>query len=265
MQHWEHDAEEFGDHVKHGGWRLGLLVARNVEKAGHGGDRRSSFNRKLNEKVNATEFAKRAGTSAPRVLRYLEAWSVAADAGIVPHADNLKPDTEVDLPDDETSPWSDFYDGSASQTNRTPSDLRDAVAREAEAAGISEGAVARARRDKNAIAAAIKADPKLRDVAEAAVAEARFKEIMPERREPRTEPTPLAEIPAVVDMIAALSGSHNSLQTALRIWTDDGPFDESRTVIADMCHRLAAQANGMADLVLGLSDDDLAILSEEVE
>jgi short subunit dehydrogenase-like uncharacterized protein len=34
------DAREYGEHVKHGGWRLALLVARNVEKRSQGGDTR---------------------------------------------------------------------------------------------------------------------------------------------------------------------------------------------------------------------------------
>lgn len=104
------DAEEFGVHLKAGGWRLGLLVARNVKPNGHGGDRRSSSSRNLNDgKVNATTFAEQSKTSASRVLRFLEAWERAADAGHVPHAAELLPGDEVELPDDEKTAWSGFY------------------------------------------------------------------------------------------------------------------------------------------------------------
>ncbi|MEX2448574.1 MAG: hypothetical protein WD404_07505, partial [Solirubrobacterales bacterium] len=73
-----HDpAAVFGAHVKAGGWRLGLLVARNVEKGSGDGinDRyREGVSRETPSKVSAREFAEQAGTTAARVLRHLEAW-----------------------------------------------------------------------------------------------------------------------------------------------------------------------------------------------
>lgn len=72
------DALEFGQHVKLGGWRLGLLVARNVEKAKAGVRRGSDFNWNQNGKVNAKQFAEKAGVGHAKVLRYLEAWNKAA-------------------------------------------------------------------------------------------------------------------------------------------------------------------------------------------
>lgn len=112
----ECDAREFGQHVKLGGWRLGLLVARNVEAgAGNGGDRRSDqWNNCTAEtgKVSANEFARRAGVSRPKVMRYLEAWNKAsADIEELPTADELAPGNEIDLPEEwcEAHPWSDYY------------------------------------------------------------------------------------------------------------------------------------------------------------
>ncbi|MCX5045500.1 hypothetical protein OG921_20240 [Aldersonia sp. NBC_00410] len=52
------DAREFGQHFKQGGWRLGLLVARNVEHGGAGG--RPAENRSLENgsgKVSMSQFA----------------------------------------------------------------------------------------------------------------------------------------------------------------------------------------------------------------
>lgn len=110
------DADEFGAHVKAGGWRLGLLVARNVHVGEHGGDR-SSATLQLKEKVTAAEFAKKAGVSERTVRNYYKAWELAADAGKVTHAAKLDKDSLEDLDqmedDDETDEnrrqiWRDF-------------------------------------------------------------------------------------------------------------------------------------------------------------
>lgn len=66
-----------GQHVKLGGWRLGLLVARNVEKSSRGGD--TTISQLGNGKLPAYRFAELAGVGKNKVLRYLEAWNRAAD------------------------------------------------------------------------------------------------------------------------------------------------------------------------------------------
>ncbi|WP_433956006.1 hypothetical protein [Janibacter indicus] len=62
---------------------LGLLVARNVEK-------KDSAHRPVSietgAKVSARHFAEQSTTSVTRVLRYLEAWNRATQAGHVPAA-----------------------------------------------------------------------------------------------------------------------------------------------------------------------------------
>lgn len=99
------DAIEFGQHIRAGGWRLGLLVARNVEKGDKGGSKRPAAS-----KVSAQEFARVAKTSAPRVLRFLEAWELAAKDGHVPRASSLKPSQEVNKLDVDTLPdWQHYY------------------------------------------------------------------------------------------------------------------------------------------------------------
>jgi hypothetical protein len=109
------DAREFGLHMKQGGWRLGLLVARNVSKGtNHGGDRKSDQrnDRSVDRKVSVKEFARQAGTSHPRVSRHLDAWNRAADAGHVPHASELTPGVDPDLDWDSLPAWGNFYDAS---------------------------------------------------------------------------------------------------------------------------------------------------------
>jgi hypothetical protein len=110
----EADAREFGLHVKQGGWRLGLLVARSVEKsAGDGVNRDDEGVTTVTRegKVSAREFARRSGTSAPRVLRYLTAWNKAASKRHVLPSALLAPGRELtDLDAEKLPPWSDFYD-----------------------------------------------------------------------------------------------------------------------------------------------------------
>ena|SRR5699024_2816575 len=84
---WKENASEFAKLDRGEGWPFALLVACSVEKGkGHGGDRKSdnrdnSRNLDLRSKTDATSFAEQAGTSAPRVLRFLDAWHKAADEG----------------------------------------------------------------------------------------------------------------------------------------------------------------------------------------
>jgi hypothetical protein len=105
------DADEFGAHVRAGGWRLGLLVARSVEKGeGNGRPPKNLRGRSGFAKVSAAQFARRSGTTHARVLRYLDAWERAAKAKLVPLATKLLPGAEIELPDPER--WSEFYDAS---------------------------------------------------------------------------------------------------------------------------------------------------------
>lgn len=96
---WESNAAEFGALTKQGmDVRLALLVACSVEKAKPGSKIVTNV-RIL--KCSATEFAERADTSAPRVLRHLKAWDdcavqgwCAASSGLTP-ADAADPDLAV--------------------------------------------------------------------------------------------------------------------------------------------------------------------------
>lgn len=99
----EQDAADYGRWSS--GWRLGLLVARSVEK-GKGGAR--TVPKGTVAKASAREFAEKAGTSVQRVLRHLEAWQAAAADGHVPDAATLEPGQEVEL-GDELPDWKTYY------------------------------------------------------------------------------------------------------------------------------------------------------------
>lgn len=113
------DAKEFGVGVRCGGWRLGLLVARNVAHGGSGG-RPTAENRSPengSEKVSISKFAELAGVSKSHVKYYLDAWELAAKAGLVPSSDQITPgeddiDIEADSIEVEDNPrthWTHFY------------------------------------------------------------------------------------------------------------------------------------------------------------
>ena len=143
-------AAEFGRHIKAAGWALGLAVASCVEPGtGNGGDPSRHRNDRYGAKVSAQEFGRRSGTSAPRVLRYLDAWKLAAAQGVVAQPDQLTPGdwNDIDhLP--EGYLWSDFYAVPAEDagTRATPGNigrqmLDNPELAEAAAQGLAAGAI----------------------------------------------------------------------------------------------------------------------------
>jgi len=122
----ELDAREFGVHVRQGEWRLGLLVARNVEPGEGQGRKLRSNLVSIETKISAGEFARRAGTSASRVLRYLEAWDRAAEAGHVPSSSELTPGDEVDLNVEKLPPWHMYYTSVKQSPQQTTTTARTA-------------------------------------------------------------------------------------------------------------------------------------------
>jgi hypothetical protein len=106
----DNDAREFGQHFKQGGWRLGLLVARNVEPHKGQGKPRPQVDEAANAtadekptKVSGTDFATKSGVSKQCVAYYYKAWQLAAEDGKCPHAETLSPDDEVldDIEEDD--------------------------------------------------------------------------------------------------------------------------------------------------------------------
>jgi len=92
---WEDNAQEFGALTRQGkDVRLALLAACSVVNRGRG---RKSAVALLGDKVDATTFAARSGTTKDRVLRHLDAWNrFAPEAGLPPSTD-LPPADALDL------------------------------------------------------------------------------------------------------------------------------------------------------------------------
>jgi hypothetical protein len=101
---WQDNAEEFAALDQGEGWPFARLIACSVERIGQGTNP-TSYTR---TKSTPDEFAKQAGTSRPRVIRYLDAWGRAAERGWVPHAAELSPEDAHRLTDPE-QPWSQVY------------------------------------------------------------------------------------------------------------------------------------------------------------
>ena len=266
MSDWTKDAHEFGLHVKQGGWRLGLLVARNVEKDnGHGArtDLRLRNDRYEVKKVSATRFAEESSTSTPRVLRYWEAWERAADAGYVPHAADLTPNAEPDL-DVEKLPgvWESFF-------RPQPSTARnDRLREQAEIDGAGPAVTIAIASNPRAVAAAIKAYPEFAQAVvkdretRGAVLDASAKVIR--EAGPRDQPRPAAPTGIVADLASIRITLRKIYDLASHPTFDWG---DSRATIPAGLRQIAMQAEMVADAVenpnsVKFSDDEWAELSQ---
>ena len=98
---WRLDARLFRELDSGEGWPFAACVACSVLRGEGSGKRRE---RDTSRKVSARAFAKVAGTSADRVLRYLQVWEAAAADDLVPNPSSLVPGSAraVTLPD---VPW----------------------------------------------------------------------------------------------------------------------------------------------------------------
>lgn len=202
------DAKEFGVHVKQGGWRLGLLVARNVEKGTAGRPRAEIGTRVPISKVSATEFAKQAGTSQQRVMRHLSAWELAAADGHVPPAHTLAPGADVALDTEDLGDWSDYYTSVRSLDGRSPRH-REAIQKAAAEEGTTPEQVQRASASAPAIAAAIKADPRIAETAARA---------LDEKANATTPPAPKPEKKAQpLDLITEFRTLHRNVERLMNL------------------------------------------------
>lgn len=107
MDNIDRDAEEFGNHIKQGsGWRLGLLVARNVESSQGA---RTDLRTGAEVKVSGAEFARLSSASERTIQYYYNAWELAADEGVVEHAKNIVPGQAYELEVGKLPKWSTYY------------------------------------------------------------------------------------------------------------------------------------------------------------
>jgi hypothetical protein len=91
---WAINAAEFAALDRRDAWLFARLVACSVEPDDGNGNRNV---RNTSGKTSARKFAVAAGTSAPRVLRYLQGWNAAAARGWVRPSSELTP-ADIDTP-----------------------------------------------------------------------------------------------------------------------------------------------------------------------
>jgi len=207
----QRDAEEFGVHVKAGGWRLGLLVARNVEKLGRGRPRNSEVSEF--SKVPASVFAGIAGITDKTVMRYLSAWEHAAADGIVPPAANLSPGQDIDLDLDKLGDWSAYYPPGGSDLQKASQERRKTYEASAEEEGTTAAQVARVVGSKPALAAAIKSDPE--------VAEAALRAIEERNARPVGQPSrPIDRTDKPTELVVHFRNLHKTVERLVRLVLD---------------------------------------------
>jgi len=170
---WEANAAKFALLDSGEGWPFAVLVACSVESGAGNGvkDGTACAIAQASDKTSAEKFAKKAGTGRDRVIRYLKAWDAAAADGHCEPSAKLTPEDAdtIALPD---APWSvkdgGYYAASKSRVS-DDTDRGKAIRREAEAAGVSVHKTDEVARNPLAMAAAIKADPKVAAAAAAAL------------------------------------------------------------------------------------------------
>jgi hypothetical protein len=146
---WQDNATEFALLDKGEGWPFARLIACSVEKAPSGLRRGSVFDRKQNGKVNAQEFARQAGTSPTRVLRYLAAWNKAADQGLCTPSADLSPNDAPTVMEPDIA-WSAVYD--ARKAGRPQRSKADDAAKIIASQGAAEVVAAMTTRERDGMA-----------------------------------------------------------------------------------------------------------------
>ncbi|WJV51738.1 hypothetical protein [Streptomyces flavofungini] len=170
------DIQEFSIHDNKGGWARALLIARRVEPGEGDGVRTEyqsrRFGRTAFRRVSAREFARRSKSSHKRIMAILQAWERAAADGVVPPAEELSPDTAVELPDADAVPFfgqNGYYRSwEASNLKRERS---EAILAEAERAGVKPGSTAYIAGHPTALTTAILADETARSAAQRGIDE----------------------------------------------------------------------------------------------
>lgn len=275
-------AEDFARHIKGGGgWALGLEVAACVMHGTAGRPAGNRNDRNDSGKVSASEFARLTGTSAPRVLRYLDAWKRAAERGLVRHTVELTP---ADWNDPDHLPtgyaWDEFYT-SADGTARTITDeqRRELLTTAANEAGIGVTKVLDVASNPNAVAVAMSADPDFaarvirqtdpdalgeavvsHEPAERATGRARGRKLPQPPSDTPPSPYPGYEADAAwIDSGRDIVHLHEAIRR-VRTSITEHPDVWRRPERFERLERLADAMAGLVQLAQGISDDDLAAL-----
>ncbi|MFJ5832650.1 hypothetical protein [Streptomyces sp. NPDC093089] len=151
------DAHDFGVYARTGGWAFALKVARSVRPGGQAAEGTART------KVSAKAFARLAGCSPERVMRYYKAWDMAADDGLVPQFEVLVPGADIELPDADV--WLSYY----TSRNSASSVRGQAITAAAEAEGIRPTKALEVAENPTALRAAILADPGTAEAARGAL------------------------------------------------------------------------------------------------
>ncbi|MEU9888242.1 hypothetical protein [Sphaerisporangium sp. NPDC051011] len=148
-----------------GGWWLGFFVACQVRLSKSTVTASTSTTTHESNKISAQEFAKRAGISADRVMRYYRAWEAASADGVVTKGpDDLYPGHEpIELPPAEE--WNLYY----SSRKGAFTERGALIAAAAEAEGIKPTKALEVSENPTALRAAILADWKTAEAARSAL------------------------------------------------------------------------------------------------
>jgi len=139
---------------------IGILV---TSKEWQRGAYVSAFNPTLDTVKDFARLGIHGLTQESVILGYRAAWLAAVEAGI---AKLVKPGQTVELPD---APWSNYYDSIAADTRYQSIEAKDAIRQQAEEDGVGATKALDIAKNKKAMAAAIKADPKVAHAAAAAL------------------------------------------------------------------------------------------------
>lgn len=171
------DIAQFATLERKGPWLMAYLVARRVEPGegdGVGFEQQSTkcFDRNTFRRISAREFARRAGTSAKRVMALWEAWNRLAADGVVPPSTDLQPGMDIELPDTEQYPFfgqNGYY--RSLDARRISAERREAIEREAEKSGTRPSAITYVIGHPTAVKTALLADEGTRSAAREALQE----------------------------------------------------------------------------------------------
>lgn len=152
------------------GWKAAAFIACAVKMPGRTGRPKKSQDA-ASSRLTTRDFAKAInakGWSHFVIERHFQGWEDAAEAGVVPHAENLVYGEKIDIP---TEGWAEFYPPSIESDNRyTGVEDKEAILAEAAAQGLTGSKAVDIAKNLKSLGTAMKASPKVREAAAAFLA-----------------------------------------------------------------------------------------------